>query len=1091
MGADLFSSRTAPFENRLVIVPSAAIKEFLAAYFAEHPDYNIFAGVRIMPLAEGFLELLASMNFEKQLRIPSMLELSIQIEQLICLAVHTSIGKEKKELQPLLEYIGEEFSTNNSTVQEKRIASLSVHLSKLFSRYGLYGESFLDDWIKEKGWQQWIWNNVYAEGSGWTYPIKSLKHSLDRARVAAQVHVFGFSSMPKLYLEFFNRLGCAFYLLSPCAMFWEDLATDRERIGARRHLEKIQKKETDVNLWEQYLRDTNPLLANWGKTGREFLKLIEEADLDSDEHYVDPGRETLLARLQNDLLHLRNPKEIGQDENSGPDGSVQVHSAPSLLREVEVLYNQLCDLISMPHPGNAAIEPKDVLVLAPDLNLYAPFIQTVFGSKDSVLSFSLEGVADSAAKELFEAVLHLLSIPEKQFSKESVLELLTFSSFREKWQLSSDDVAKVRRWVDSANIRFGNWESGLDRLIFGTLMKVDEEAALEMPFELWPCSGVEISDLDLLGKLFQLIRSLREDLKPVTENQKRSLPSWLDFIEMLVSRYFEPLQGQEALLMEISKLRSHFPSESMGKFGCLEKSMILGQFAGHPNFAIGSLSDLSVLGVTTMARILQTLSDSQTGSMFSHNAQKITFRPLKSGNITEGQVIWLLGMDEGSFPRTEPASSLNEMKSHKDQDFVPKRIDEDRYLFLECVTLAKQHLAFSYQRLDPQDNKEKAPSLIVQEILQYFDNRVGVIHHPVISFDSRYFSSANTNGPALPSFSKRQFDSAQAFYFGSRHQEPFFCNGLDMQKSEEKPQERLVDIKHLKELARHPIRFHFRQSLKMYMSSEEDEDGDFLISALTRSIFRKTLLKRSLKTQEKVWQEQGKLPVGIFGEAAMEALEEEVSDLKEILSVFHIAPEQIFSVELSLLCSEPYLQKEGRWILPAVEVPMPDGSLVHLVGSLDDLTPRGLIFHGEDKLHDWAKSWPLLLVLGCLNDPPFTVEKSLLLSKKGTVKEGCFSNYPALMQQYISYYERALLDLSPFMPDWIANILSDSEAGLEKNIGDSLKNDRFEDPDLLWLKRRNALPDAKQCCANWSEYARTLFGPMLDAWEKGGANAAD
>ncbi|MBS0651665.1 MAG: exodeoxyribonuclease V subunit gamma [Verrucomicrobia bacterium] len=1062
MGADLFSSRTAPFENRLVIVPSAAIKEFLAAYFAEHPDYNIFAGVRIMPLAEGFLELLASMNFEKQLRIPSMLELSIQIEQLICLAVHTSIGKEKKELQPLLEYIGEEFSTNNSTVQEKRIASLSVHLSKLFSRYGLYGESFLDDWIKEKGWQQWIWNNVYAEGSGWTYPIKSLKHSLDRASVAAQVHVFGFSSMPKLYLEFFNRLGCAFYLLSPCAMFWEDLATDRERIGARRHLEKIQIKETDVNLWEQYLRDTNPLLANWGKTGREFLKLIEEADLDSDEHYVDPGRETLLARLQNDLLHLRNPKEIGQDENSGPDGSLQVHSAPSLLREVEVLYNQLCDLISMPHPGNAAIEPKDVLVLAPDLNLYAPFIQTVFGSKDSVLSFSLEGVADSAAKELFEAVLHLLSIPEKQFSKESVLELLTFSSFREKWQLSSDDVAKVRRWVDSANIRFGNWESGLDRLIFGTLMKVDEEAALEMPFELWPCSGVEISDLDLLGKLFQLIRSLREDLKPVTENQKRSLPSWLDFIEMLVSRYFEPLQGQEALLMEISKLRSHFPS-----------------------------SDLSVLGVTTMARILQTLSDSQTGSMFSHNAQKITFRPLKSGNITEGQVIWLLGMDEGSFPRTEPASSLNEMKSHKDQDFVPKRIDEDRYLFLECVTLAKQHLAFSYQRLDPQDNKEKAPSLIVQEILQYFDNRVGVIHHPVISFDSRYFSSANTNGPALPSFSKRQFECAQAFYFGSRHQEPFFCNGLDMQKSEEKPQERLVDIKHLKELARHPIRFHFRQSLKMYMSSEEDEDGDFLISALTRSIFRKTLLKRSLKTQEKVWQEQGKLPVGVFGEAAMEALEEEVSDLKEILSVFHIAPEQIFSVELSLLCSEPYLQKEGRWILPAVEVPMPDGSLVHLVGSLDDLTPRGLIFHGEDKLHDWAKSWPLLLVLGCLNDPPFTVEKSLLLSKKGAVKEGCFSNYPALMQQYISYYERALLDLSPFMPDWIANILSDSEAGLEKNIGDSLKNDRFEDPDLLWLKRRNALPDAKQCCANWSEYARTLFGPMLDAWEKGGANAAD
>ncbi|MBS0653743.1 MAG: exodeoxyribonuclease V subunit gamma [Verrucomicrobia bacterium] len=1064
MGQRLFSPQTGPFEKRLVIVPSSAIKEFLVGYFAAHPDYNIFGGVRIMPLAEGFLELLASINFEKQLRIPSLLELSLKIEELICQAVHAPEVFDREELQilqPLLEYVGKELPESGSRVHERRIGTLSVQLSKLFSRYGLYGESFLEDWEKEKGWQQWIWNNVYAEETGWTYPVKALKLPLDRSVVKSQVHVFGFSSVPKLYLEFFNRIDSALYLLSPCAMFWEDLTTDRERIGTRRHFEKMRIKDGELDQWEQYVRDTNPLLANWGKAGREFLKLLEDGDLVSDEGYQDPIKETVLAHLQTDLLNLRNPKENEFRANLDFDSSLQVHSAVSILREVEVLYDQLCELIAMRRSSDDPIEPKQVLVLAPDLNLYAPFVQTVFGAKDSVLSYSLEGISDSAAKELFEAVLHLLSIPELSFSAEAVLELMTFSSFREKWELSLDDVAKIRQWADRANIRFGKWENGLDRLILGTLMQVDEEWALEMENELWPCRGIEASDLDLFGKLVQLVRSLREDLKPVVENQKRSLSSWIDFIEALVLQYFDPPQGQETLLIEIHKLRSHFPL-----------------YRNNP----------PVLSVAAIARALQSLADAQSGSLFSHNAQKIAFRPLKSGNITDAKVIWLLGMDEGSFPRSEPSSSLNAMKSHKDQDLVPKRIDEDRYLFLECATLATEHLMFSYLRLDPQDNKEKAPSLIVQELIQYLGNRIPIFHHPALPFDSRYFSTEGAGGTALPSFSKRHFNCAQAFYHGKGEQETFLRIG---EKPDEKAQERVIDIKHLKDLAKNPIRFHFQQALKMYMHSEEDENGDFLLSALSRSIFRKMLLKRSIKAQQKVWQEQGKLPVGVFGEAAVEALEEEVSDLKKNLSEFHIGPQQIFSVELSLLCSQPLLHKEGKWILPAIQVPMPDGSLVHLVGRIDDLTPHGLIFHGEDKLPDWIKCWPLLLVLGCLKDAPFSVEKNVLLTKKGDIRNGYFSDYLSPLQDYIAYYERALIDLSPLMPEWMSSLLQDSPEKLEKAIDDSVNNENYEDPYLQWLKRRNALPDANESIAAWSGYARTLFRPMLEAWKKERSNAED
>ncbi len=1061
MGQRLFSPQTSPFQRRLVIVPSSASKEFLASYFAEHPDYNIFGGVRIMPLSEGFLELLASIHFEKQLRIPSILQLSLRIEQLICHIVHKPKGFDREELQtlqPLLEYLGKELLQNGSRAYARRIGIFSAHLSKEFAQYGLYGESFLDDWKKEKGWQQSIWTRVYAEETGWTYPIKALKLPFNR-QINYQVHVFGFSSMPKLYFEFFNRIDSAFYLLSPCAMFWEDLASDRERIGARRHFEKMRIKDGGLDQWEQYVRDTNPLLANWGKTGKEFLKLVEEGDLESDELYQDPRGESLLAHLQRDLLNLNSLKENEFREKSALDSSIQIHSSVSILREVEVLYNQLCDLIALCRKTDDPIEPKQILVLAPDLNLYAPFIQTVFGAKDSVLSYSLEGISNSGAKELLEAVLHLLSIPELSFSADAVLELMTFSSFRDRWELSLDDVAKMRRWIDRANIRLGDWENGLDRLILGSLMQIDEEKALEMDNRLWPCRGIEASDLDLFRKLVQLIRFLREDLKPIIENEKRSLSSWLDLVEVLALRYFQAAQEQEDFLLELNKFRSHFLFE-----------------------------DYDVLNVEAVVRTLQTLANLQSGAVFSHNAQKIAFRLLKSGHITDAKVIWLLGMDEESFPRSEPSSSLCAMKAHKDQGLVPKRTDEDRYLFLECATLAKKHLIFSYQRIDAQDNKGKAPSLVIQELMQYFENRIAHVHHPALPFDIRYFSASEASGTPAPNFSLRHFKCAQAFYGAKTLQKPFLPIP---EKGDENLQERIIDTKHLRDLAKNPIRFHFQQALKMYIRSEEDENGEFLLSSLSRSIFRKMLLRRSIKAQEKVWREQGKLPIGIFGEAAVQGIEEEVSDLKKKLALFYIKPEDIFSIELSLFCSQPLLQQEGKWILPALSIPMPDGSLAHVVGSIDDVTPQGLIFHGEDKLSDWVKSWPLLLVLGCLKDPPFRFEKNLLLTKRGTIKAGCLSSYLPSMQAYIGYYEKALLDLSPLMPEWMPSLLFGSPTELEKAIQKSVSNDNFEEPYLQWLKRRNALPDAKESFARWSDYARTLFQPMLQAWEKEGSNVAD
>ena len=338
---------------------------------------------------------------------------------------------------------------------------------------------------------------------------------------------------------------------------------------------------------------------------------------------------------------------------------------------------------------------------------------------------------------------------------------------------------------------------------------------------------------------------------------------------------------------------------------------------------------------------------------------------------------------------------------HKVSGSIPKRGDEDRYLFLESLLLAKQRWVASYQRIDPEDSKEQSPSLLIQELLQYVgESAVVSLHHPALPFDFRYFSK----GSVLRSFSQENYKSACAYYQQRTQFKPFVVGQLPHSLKSG-----IVNIKALTDLAKDPIRFHFQQALQIYMRAEEDENKDFILSPLVRSVLRRKGLKRSVKEQARIWGVQGKLPVGVFGDAAIDALEEEVFDLKEHLGNFELEPGQIFSVEFSLLCSRPFLQAQDGWIVPALSIPMPDGSVVRLAGLIENLTPRGLLFHGEDKLQDWVKCWPQLLSLGCLREVPFEYKTDLLLTKCGKVLNGAFSDYMTLMQDYLAYYHQSMV----------------------------------------------------------------------------------
>ena len=300
-------------------------------------------------------------------------------------------------------------------------------------------------------------------------------------------------------------------------------------------------------------------------------------------------------------------------------------------------------------------------------------------------------------------------------------------------------------------------------------------------------------------------------------------------------------------------------------------------------------------------------------------------------------------MEESSFPRVDERNSLCEMDRLKSKDYYPLKAEEDRYTFLELFLKAKDSLFFSYQRIHPEDGKHQGPSVLVEELSHYLQLEILRIDHPPL-----------------------------AEQFSNQPPSPFFSTSLPPPPSS---QEHFVEIRQLKKLARHPIQFYFNETLKMFLREEEDEEeGDFLISYLHKALLRKEALHRPLSTLLHQIGAQGKLPRGLFQEAAASEIQEETEAFFKELQGFGVVAEQVYSIRFAADCRA---ETDCR---PPLTLSLKEGSTVHIVGQLEHVTPQGLLVHAEGNVKSLVRIWPLYLIYRCL-DPS---HRFLLLTKKGS-----------------------------------------------------------------------------------------------------------
>ncbi len=262
-----------------------------------------------------------------------------------------------------------------------------------------------------------------------------------------------------------------------------------------------------------------------------------------------------------------------------------------------------------------------------------------------------------------------------------------------------------------------------------------------------------------------------------------------------------------------------------------------------------------------------------------------------------------------------------------------------------------------------------------------------------------------------------------------------------------------IDIRMLRSLARHPLKYFYEERLGIDFEWKE-HNTEFTLSPLDMIVLRKASLKKPLEALLSEMAKEGRLPVGAFSKAAIQKIRDEITTYHDMLSKLEVCPEEIYSIELKASCKEVVQIDAHTWIYPALHI---DG--VTIQGRIDEISPKGLLVHGEDTLADQLKAWPLLLIVSELG-----LSSNLLLTKKGKISE----IKPSSLEKYIRYAKKALTMPSPLHPKWARSLFKEGKIPTTE-----------QDEIIEWAQNRNLLPPIELWLQAWDPYLREVVDELL------------
>jgi exodeoxyribonuclease V gamma subunit len=877
---------------------------------------------------------------------------------------------------------------------------LCRRIADVFDQYLVYRPEMVLAWERgdDDHWQARLWRVLSGEADG---PHRAaVGHRFADAvtfggppvgPLPERVALFGLTALAPAHLAVFAALAeyreVHVFLLNPCREYWADIVDERGQARRRARARREGRVETTG-----LLDVGNPLLASMWHGGQDLLDQLLE--LDGEEHslFEDPPADTLLHRLQGDVLDLRDARVAPEPLTVDPaDTSVQVHVCHGPLREVQVLHDGLLHLFDT-LPG---LEPRQVVVMAPDIDQYAPYVDAVFGAaaeSERAIPWAVADRRVRAERPLLEAAAWLLALPASRLPASEVLALLEVPAVRRRLGLDEPGLHRVRTWVRESGVRWGSdgamreklglpgeeantWSFGLARLFLGLAMPTDSGRYAGIA----PYPDLEGGEAEALGALQCLVDRLAD------WRGRLSAPcaagAWRERIAELLADFFDPDQDEEEALQAVRDAMSALDDEA--------------RKAGY-----GEVLPLDLV----QAHLAAALDAPAGGRRFLSG--RVTFCNMVPMRSIPFRVVWLLGMNGEDFPRGQRPPGFDLIARHPRRGDRSRRLD-DRYLFLEALLSARDVFALSYVGRDIRDNAPKVPSVLVGELLDYLEQGHRLpspgaggtgglrahltVEHRLQPFSPRYFDGSD---PRLFSYASEWLTAARA----ERAATVPFADAVLPEATESAE---AVELAELIRFLENPARAFLRHTLGIDLPQEaelpEDEEP-FAIAGLDKYRLRQQLLAGLAESGDPDEAAEraralGLVPHGVTGRLGLGR---------------QVRTAQAFLARYAELRGKP---------LDPLEVDVPVAGF-RLQGVLGELSDRGLLTGhlGAVRARHWLRLWVSHLVLRLLR-PAGSAPESIHLGEDQQLTLDPVDDPGSILGDLLALRREGLRRPLPFFPE--------------------------------------------------------------------------
>lgn len=951
---------------------------------------------------------------------------------------------------------------------ELRRFQLSEKIAHVFDQYQIYRPEMILKWNQnldwpplsskpDYRWQKKLWGELVSKQDPAVLDRVSLFQKF-REKIESgiqpdsliRVSVFGISSIPPVYLHLLKLIGrntdVHFFYLNPCKVDWEFALAEKEKLDIA---EKFVAKEIPDEF--QHFDEHNPLLASLGRHGREFLTcLTGAADYSPDpEDFTDPGENSMLHCVQHDILLSEKRNFNSSIKNDFPenDKSIRIHCCHSPMRELEVLHDSLLGFFS----GDRNLKPKDIIVMAPDISIYAPLIENVFkaGEKKSG-SYIPYSIADRTAPQtssIINTFLEILSLRKSRLEASRLFDIFETEAIHKAFGVEENEVETIKKLVGESGIRWGkdaehrnslgagsfeenSWNFGFKRLLLGYALPCDEKNSLFSG--ILPFDKIEGSAAVIFGKFMKFaecVFSLKENLET-----PKKISGWTAYFTTVIDNFYYSDKNSYPDIVFLKKTIKEMAENA--------------EAAGFDRLIDSDLVSFY---------LKQRLNNEISGSGFLNG--KVTFCSLQPMRSIPHKVVCILGMNNDDFPRQVKNLSFD-LIAVKPCLCDRNRRTDDKYLFLEAILAADKHLHISYIGRDIRDGSIKPPSVAVCELRDYLADSFGLrgksgknsedlkmvdIVHRLQPFSFEYFRKDGK----LKTFSSENFEAAKELLknlrFGEKIPESQFFGNSSGDFQIEPPDDmegfKSLEIDELCRFYSSPAEYLLKRRLKIYFTGQSEEiqpdKEPFKIDSLESYQINQSILEhmKKEKLSDELFDElraQGVLPVGAFGKAVYNESVSGVSDFLEKCK--------------SLISGKKQTSLDARLAIDGFQ----------LSGRLDDIFGESQIFfrYANLKCKDVMKAFISHLVLSSSVSGNF---ETIYIANNGKIHipANAIENPREILRMLLKHYWNGLCGPLCFIPEMSYKFEREKVKGnVEKGFDEAqiAWNGWKNYQDLTWIK---------------------------------------